>query len=475
MNKYRTATTIFAIILCIQMTIGSIPGWGMTILDEEKLSEKFMREATKYFTFIDDPVIVRYIAAIGNRIVKVLPRHPYQFRFYAIKEDSYNAFAGPGGVVFINSGLLAAMETPGELAGILGHEIIHVYSRHISDRIDRSKQIGIVTLAGLVAAIALGAAGVGAAANAMAIGSVAAGQSLALSYSREDELQADQLGLKILVKAGYHPAGLVSILNKIRKKQWVDTNQFPTYLRTHPAAEDRVAYINAWIDRQKNLPALLSSENNAEFEWIRERVSALYGDKNVVLTQYAGNIKKAPNDPLANYGYGLILARIGHYQEAARYLRKALAKRAFDADLLIDLGRVYFLDGRFNAASDTLAGALGIDSDNIDGRYYMGRTHLALKEIPEAVAIFKALLKTDPAHRDLIYFASQAYGQQGNMKEAYYYLGRHYYRQGRAKQAIAQLKKALGLTDNVERKEEIQAMLKELRGEVARRRSSNDQ
>lgn len=434
-----------------------------------------MREAAKRFTFIDDPVIVRYIVAIGHRIVEVLPRHPYQFRFFAIKEDTYNAFAGPGGVIFINSGLLAAMENVGELAGILGHEIIHVYSRHISDRVDRSKQIGIVTLTGLVAAIALGAAGVGAAANAMAIGAVAAGQSMALSYSREDELQADQLGLKILVKAGYHPAGLVSMLKKIRKKQWVDTHQVPTYLRTHPASEDRIAYINAWIDRQNNLPVAPFTENRVEFTWIRARVSALYGDRNEVLPEFAADVKKAPNDPLANYGYGLVLARVGHYQEAARHLKKALAQRVFDADLLIDLGRVYFLDGRFKAASDTLEGAMGIDSDNADGRYYLGRTRLALKKIPEAVAIFEELLHTDPNHRDLKYFASQAYGQQGDMKEAYYYLGRHYYQRGHAKQAIVQLEKAVDLTDDTERKKEIQALLKELRTELTRKRRSGDQ
>jgi predicted Zn-dependent protease len=364
------------------------------------------------------------------------------------------------------------MENADELAGILGHEIIHVYSRHISDRVDRSKQIGIVTLAGLVAAIALGAAGGGAAANAVAIGSMAAGQSMALAYSREDEMQADQLGLKILVKAGYHPAGLVSMLTKIRKKQWVDTQQVPTYLRTHPASEDRIAYINAWIDSQKGSLPVPSSEDRSEFHWLRARVSALYGDKNVALNTFAGDVKNSPDDALANYGYGLVLARVGHYQEAVQHLKKALASRVFDADLLVDLGRVYFLDGQFHAAVETLEGALGIDSENLDGQYYLGRTRLALKQFSKAVAIFGDLLRTNLNHRDLLYFASQAYGQQGNMKEAYYYLGRHYYRLGRTKQAIFQLEKAVALTDDSKRKKEIEGMLKELRKERAHQRSS---
>ncbi len=452
------------------MIARSIPGWALTISEEDALSKKFMREIARRFTFIDDPGITRYVTRVGERIVGVLPRNPYRFRFFVIKDDAYNAFAGPGGVIFVNSGLLAAMDNPGELAGILGHEVVHVYSRHISDRIDRSKQIGIVTLAGLVAAIALGATGAGAAANAMVMGSMAAGQTLALSYSRADEMQADQLGVKILVKAGYHPGGLVSMLEKIRQKQWVDTTQFPTYLRTHPAAEDRMAYISAWIDRQKNLPAVPSVEDRTAFAWIRARVTALYGDKNKALTDYSAAVEKAPDDPVANYGDGLVLERIGHYREAARHLKRALASHLFDADLLVDLGRVYFQDGRYQAATDTLKGALEISPDNMDGRYYLGRTLLNQKDFSAAVNIFGKLLHANPDYRDLMYFAGQAYGKQGNLKDAYYYLGRFYYRKGRIRQAIVQLEKAGQLADDAERKKEIKQMLKTLKAEFSHRK-----
>ena len=332
----------------------------------------------------------------------MLPPQPYNFRFFLIKEDVYNAFAGPGGVIFINSGLLAAMESPDDLAGILAHEITHVLSRHISDRIDRSKQIGIVTLAGLVAAIALGAAGEGSAANAIMVGSMATGQSMALAYSREDEMQADQLGLKILIKAGYHPAGLVSMMKKIRQKQWYDTNQIPTYLRTHPASEERMVYISAWIERQKDLPEYLSEKGRADFDWIRTRVGALYGEKNQMLAHFSGEVKKRPEDPLAHYGYGLILGRSGRFGEAAVHLKKTIARRAFDAQLLIDLGRVYFLDGRFSEALGTLEGAVAIDPVNPDGLYYLGRTQLALNKTSEAIAAFENLLRINPNHRDLM-------------------------------------------------------------------------
>lgn len=473
MNKYKNI--IIWLTLFTWLLLRTAPVVAITISAEEKLSEKFMREATRQFTFIEDPVLVNYLNTIGKRINDQLPSHPYQFRFFLIKKNGYNAFAGPGGVIFIYSDLLAAMETPAELAGIVAHEMMHVTSRHISDRIDRSKQVGIVTLAGLVAAIALGAAGEGSAASALAVGSMATGQSMALAYSREDEMQADQLGLKVLTQAGYHPDGLVTMMNKIRQKQWYGTNEFPTYLRTHPASEERIAYISAWTERQKNLPKVVSKQEQMDFDWIRTRVRALYGEKEQEMRLYADDLSKHPTDPLANYGYGLLLARSGRFNEATNHLKKTLAQRAFDSQVLIDLGRVYFQGGNFAESLETLKGAMAIDPGNPDGLYYLGRTYLAQKKSAEATAAFEELIKINPRHRDLMYFAGQAYGQQGDMVEAYYHLGQYYHQQGKVDQAIVQLEKALALADRAQRKGDIAALLEKVRAEQTHQRKNKSE
>jgi cytochrome c-type biogenesis protein CcmH/NrfG len=156
-------------------------------------------------------------------------------------------------------------------------------------------------------------------------------------------------------------------------------------------------------------------------------------------------------------------------------LKKTVVRRAFDAQLLIDLGRVYFLDGRFSEALGTLEGAVAIDPANPDGLYYLGRTQLALDKTSEAIAAFDNLLRINPNHRDLMYFAGQAFGQQGNMEEAYYYLGRNYYNQGKIKAGIVQLEKAMDLATKDERKSEIETLLKELRAEQAKQRTSSNQ
>jgi len=174
----------------------------MTIQEEEEMSREVMKVIIKHYELINDPLIVNYINQMGQKIVSALPPQPFDYHFYVIKNGEYNAFATPAGHVFVNSGLLEAMENEEELAGILSHEIAHVVCRHISQKIERSQKIGIATLAGIAAGILLGVGGSMAAANALTIGSSAAGQSLELSYSREDEFQADQIGLICLTKAG---------------------------------------------------------------------------------------------------------------------------------------------------------------------------------------------------------------------------------------------------------------------------------
>ncbi|MBT8356680.1 MAG: M48 family metalloprotease, partial [Deltaproteobacteria bacterium] len=212
---------------------------SITAAEEEELSREFMKVIYKKLKFVEDPVIVNYVNKIGKKIVSILPPQPFNYRFYVIEEDIFNAFATPAGHIFIYSGLMAAMENEEELAGILGHEIAHVFCRHISQKIDRSKKISIATLAGIAAGIFLGAEGAGEVGSAVVVGSMAAGQSMTLAYSREDERQADQIGLNYLTKAGYTGYGLLSVFKKIRSKHWFGPEQIPTYLTTHPAPEDR--------------------------------------------------------------------------------------------------------------------------------------------------------------------------------------------------------------------------------------------
>ncbi|MGD8950686.1 MAG: M48 family metalloprotease [Desulfobacterales bacterium] len=442
--------------------IGPPAATGITIKEEEDLAREFLRYVTLQLEIIDDPIIVDYVNSVGKRILAKLPPQPFPYHFYVVNQEVYNAFATPAGHVFIYSGLIAAMDNEDELAGILAHEISHVTCRHISQKIERSKLINIATLAGIAAGILIGAAGGGEAAGALTMGSMAAGQSASLAYSRENEIQADQVGMVYLTEAGYTGEGLVSVLNKIREKQWYGSDQVPTYLMTHPALEDRMAYIDTYLASRKKEPQASRPVNTKAFQLAHARLIALYGDEKVALSTFEAALRSETADAITYYGYGLALARAGKNEQAVTALKKALETEAFNPIFLAGLGRVYFLDRRYQEALTTIASALSLDPQEPEALFFLGRTRLELDQPEEAQSAFERLLKQEIVAKQVYYFLGKAYGQEGKLAEAFLNLGRYYYLKHDFANARIHFKQALEKTQDPDQRREIERRLKEI-------------
>ena len=460
----RKIISILAIAAVAGAAVSPMPVRSITIKEEEDLSRQMMVAIYKYYNVIDDPMIVNYVNDIGNRILATLPQQPFRYQFHVINDDVYNAFATPAGHIFVYTGLIDAMVEEEELAGILGHEIAHVYCRHISQQIERQKKMGWASLAGLAAGVLLGVGGAAEAAQAVTVGSQAATQSAELAYGREDEMQADQFGVKFITGAGYSAEGLLKILKKIRSKTWFGTDQIPTYLKTHPAVEDRIAFISSWIESYNatHKPIPLVKPDN--FNRIHTRVETRYGDEAVVLSRLRDEVKQNPGDALAHYRYGLILARSGKRADAINEMRAALTKRAFDPYILKDLGWIYFLDGQFPQALKTLQGACGMLRKDPECRFYLGRTQLEMGDLPAATDNFRQLTQQYAKYNPAFYYLGQSLGQQQQLGEAHYYLGVYYLKKRDFKNAYVQLKQALKHIKDADRREEVENWLAQLEG-----------
>jgi predicted Zn-dependent protease len=443
--------------------LGPPAATGITIKEEEDLAREFLRYVTLQFEIIDDPIIVEYVNSVGEKILAKVPPQPFPYHFYVVKQDVYNAFATPAGHVFIYSGLLAAMDNEDELAGILAHEISHVTCRHISQKIERSKLISIATLAGVAAGMLLGAAGGGQAAGALTMGSMAAGQSASLAFSRENEIQADQVGMVYLTEAGYTGEGLLSVLNKIRAKQWYGSDQVPTYLMTHPALEDRLAYIDTYLAGRNKEAQASRPVNTKAFQLVHARLIALYSDEKVALSTFETALRNGTADAITYYGYGLALARAGKNEQAVAALKKALETEAFNPIILAGLGRVYFLDRRYNEALSTLASALSLDPEEPEALFFLGRTRLELDQPAEAQAAFERLQKQQIVAKQVYYFLGKAYGQEGKLAQAYLNLGQYYYLKHDYTNARIHFKQALEKTQDPDKRREIEERLKDIK------------
>ena len=222
--------------------------------------------------FPDSDPIARYIQQLGARLAAVAPLTPgltqqWPFRFHVVDSDEVNAFALPGGTMFVNLGAIQAAETESQLVGVMGHEMSHVILRHSTCNLSKQKKRSMwYGLAQLGAAVALGGNGGSLAAEGIGMGA----QLDFLRMSRDDEKQADLLGVQIAYNAGYDPRGLPQFFEIIQAKYGKGSAQF---LSDHPNPGNRTEYVNQEIAFLPPLPHPVKS--SPQFEAVHNEVLGL--------------------------------------------------------------------------------------------------------------------------------------------------------------------------------------------------------
>jgi len=449
------------ILLLLWQAAGPATLRAITIGEEEELSKEFMKTTQDQYPFIRDPSIVGYVTSVGEKILKTMPTQPFTYRFFVLRQPVFNAFAGPAAHIFINSGLMAAMESEDELAGILAHEIVHAMARHISQKIDQSSKMNLALIGGLIAGVFLGMAGGGELGSAVATSAMAAGQSASLAYSRQDEMQADELGIQYLCAAGYSGVGLLTVLKKIRDTQLFGSSDIPSYLMTHPAVDDRIAYLDTWLAGHPEYQADRPSSSEA-FRHFRTRLIAGYGDKGEALREMTQAFQENPNDPIVQHGYGIALARNDRTVDGAGYVRMALSQKPFDAVMLKDLGEIQFMGGLYDDALDALEASLGINPEDPEALYLAGRACIARERFAEASRFLEKALKRQPQDLSIVWFLGDAQGKAGNMGDAHYWLGLHAYMKHDMRNARFHLAKAAHMLTDPSKKPDIDRMMADM-------------
>ncbi|WP_191860461.1 M48 family metalloprotease [Hanstruepera ponticola] len=181
-----------------------------------------------------------FVDQVGNKLVNnsIANQTPYKYDFHLLADDkTINAFALPGGQVFITYALFSKLENEDQLAGVLGHEIGHVLGKHSNERISEANFWKTVTMGASVGA------DMGEFVNGI-------GQTTLLSNGRDDELESDDLGVKFMIKAGYNPEEMIGVMEIL--KQAAGPNRVPEFQSTHPDPENRIEKIQESIEKYKN-------------------------------------------------------------------------------------------------------------------------------------------------------------------------------------------------------------------------------
>ncbi len=418
---------------------------AISIPEEKEVGKKFIEMIERKQMLLHDPITNHMVNVVGRHILSYLPAQPFDYSFYVVNDDIFNAFAAPGANVFAYRGLITALDSIDELAGIIGHEIAHAASRHVSESIDRSKYISIGSLAGVLAGILIGSKSGGDAAGTLIKGSLALGQTAMLAFTRENETEADEKGIMFLKESCYSPTGLLSGLMKIRESDYRGVENIPDYVKTHPGTGSRIAHVENILSGYTPVkkPSCMA---DLRFEMVKYRLIGLYGDLEPSFAKLTRLLEKNPDNAALHYGMGLIYDRKFRKEEARQHLKKALSLNIFDPMILLELGRIYQENGEAEKALEVLQAVEPEPVLGVMARFHEGAAYLELKDIKRAESLFNFVIEKAPSAYPAAYYnLANIMSIQNKQDLSHYYLGLFYYETGSIKTAMAHLNKAMEL------------------------------
>src|SRR5687767_9844009 len=231
-----------------------------------ELGREAAAEAKKQLPMLNDGRVDDYVESVGARLAEAIPaefRHPeFRYTFEVVNQKEINAFALPGGPMFLNRGMIEAASTEAEMAGVMAHEISHVALRHGTAQATKGQKFQVGAIAGQI----LGAIVGGAAGSVIAQGSQFGLGAYFLKYGREYERQADLLGAQILARAGYDPREMANMFRTIQEQ---GGRSGPEWLSSHPDPGNRY---NAILKEASNLPVQGRAGSPAEFNSVQARL-----------------------------------------------------------------------------------------------------------------------------------------------------------------------------------------------------------
>ncbi len=202
-------------------------------------------QVRKRMTEVRDHEVTAYVARIGQRLAKAAPGAKYPYSFQVADAADINAFSLPGGPVWINRGVLRAAGNESQVAGVLAHEIAHIAQRHAADQL--TKTLLAKWSLGVLGAMLGNAGGAG---PAQAAGAMMA-NGVFLKFSRDDERDADRVGLQIMTRAGWDPRGMIELFDVLRREAARDPGAVEVFFSTHPSPQDRIAQLTAAAARER--------------------------------------------------------------------------------------------------------------------------------------------------------------------------------------------------------------------------------
>jgi predicted Zn-dependent protease len=360
---------------------------------------------------------------------------PFEYRFFVVQDSQLNAFSVPGGSIYVYSGLLERAKSTGEIAGVLGHEIIHAKDHHMARLSGGPDPISILGMLGMI--LARG----GAAAQAAGAVSQALAATRQFSYSRQLEMEADTLGARYMAQAGYDPRGALSFMKTLDQQRAISPTDIPPYLMTHPMTQDRIANLELII-RSPNAERP-RSEGPDPLKRIQTILRLERHDEAAVISEYDRLAGEDPKNAEARHFLGLAQQSRGKLAEARASYEKARTLDPGRPAIDRDLGRLYGQMGEFQLAHEAFDRLVRVQPREALNYLYLGELLERENNLREASQAYLTASNLSPLSPVVFSRLGLAYGRMNRPGDGYYYLARSFLLQDEDARAVADFERAI--------------------------------
>ena len=359
---------------------------------------------------LNDPQLKDYVEASVYRLAETSQLQDRRLEFVLLNSPQLNAFAAPGGIIGVNGGLFLYAPTEAEYASVMAHELAHLSQRHFARGVEAQQRMQIPVMAAMLAGIVAAAAGAGDAGIAAIMGTQAAAIQEQRRFSRQNEQEADRIGLLNLEKAGYDPRAMPRMFERLMRQYRYDAKP-PEFLLTHPVTENRIADTR---NRAEQLPAG-GVENSLRYQLMRARVQLMFEETpGIAAKRFRAMLDEDPKLDAARYGLAIAQIKGGQLNQARENLTPLLAKAP--NDITYNLAQVD-LDITANRVADAqkrVDRLLGVYPNSYPLKQMRSELLIKLNKPKDAEKVLDGLLKERPNDPDIWYEMAEVRGLAGN-------------------------------------------------------------
>jgi predicted Zn-dependent protease len=458
--KLQIKTSLITLLLCLPFSISSqaqvndniqLPDLGDTTSGLISLNQEYTLGRAWLATFrgqvktVSDPLLQDYLETLIYRLATYSELKDRRLDLVIVDNPSMNAFAVPGGVVGVHTGLFSYADSEAQLASVLAHELGHLSQRHFARSVEAQQRASLPTMAGMLAGLVLAATTGGDAGIAAITATQAASLQNQLRFSRLHEKEADRVGMQTMVRADYDPNEVAGMFENMMKASRYAGNRPPEFLLTHPVTESRVSDARS---RARKQPRQVYTDK-VEYHLMKARIEVL-GSRNTHETAklFRDRIANNHQAEASHYGLALALAQSGNLQEAREITNRLRKTKPGEIAYIVALTEIDILDGQFQQAEQLLEKALSLIPDNHPLTMTLANSYLKSNQAHRAEALLKKHSESHPRDPALWYLLAETHGLAGNIVGVHQARAEYFILNGMLDKAKKQLSYALPLVKN---------------------------